>query len=65
MIGAGAELNLVLAQPGFQHQQQSSTNGLARQDKQNATTGEKISEKQESVFTLLGSLTQEMYTGQL
>jgi hypothetical protein len=36
----GAEQGLGIAQPGFQHRQQSSTNGLARQPEPNATTGE-------------------------
>jgi hypothetical protein len=40
LIGAGAELGLVIAQPGFQHRQQSSTNALARQGKHNATKAE-------------------------
>ena len=31
MGGAGAELDVVFAQPGCQHRQHSSTNGLARQ----------------------------------
>jgi hypothetical protein len=52
MYGGGAELGLVFAQPGFQHRQQSRTNGLARQGKQNATTEENIKRKQGSVFTL-------------
>jgi hypothetical protein len=52
MCGAGAERDVVSAQPGFQHRQQSSTNGLVRQGKQNATKEEKMTEKQESVFTL-------------
>jgi hypothetical protein len=55
MGDAGAELNLFLAQPGFQHQQQSSTNGLARQDERNATNDEKVTEKQESDATLESS----------
>jgi hypothetical protein len=45
MIGAGAELDLVFAQPGFQHRQHSSTNGLDRQHKQNATKEEKMPQK--------------------
>jgi hypothetical protein len=48
MCGSGAELDEVLAQPGFQHRQQSSTNGLACQDKQHATKEEKMPEKRES-----------------
>jgi hypothetical protein len=38
MIGGGAERDVEFAPPGFQHRQQSSTNGLARQQKQHATT---------------------------
>jgi hypothetical protein len=52
MSGAGAELGLVIAQPGFHHQQQSSTNGLACQHQQNATKEGEMTEKQESSFTL-------------
>jgi hypothetical protein len=52
MCGAGAERDVVSAQPGFQHRPHSSTNGLVRQGKQNATKEEKMTEKQESVFTL-------------
>jgi hypothetical protein len=52
MGDTGAERGVVFAPPGFQHRQQSSTNGLARQDWQNATTEETMPEKQESVFTL-------------
>jgi hypothetical protein len=52
MSGAGAELDVVLVQPGCQHRQQSSTNGLARQDKQNAIQGKTMTEKQESIVTL-------------
>jgi hypothetical protein len=50
MGDAGAELGVVFAQPGFQHRHQSSTNGLARQHQQSATTEENMTEKQESVF---------------
>jgi hypothetical protein len=39
---AGAELNLFLVQPGFQHRQHSRTNGLARQHQLNATKEEKM-----------------------
>ena len=42
MYGVGAELGLVFAQPGFQHRQHSSTNGLTRQHEQNATKEEKM-----------------------
>jgi hypothetical protein len=48
MCSAGAELDVVFAQPGCQHHQHSSTNGLARQDTQNATKDEKMTEKRES-----------------
>jgi NAD(P)-dependent dehydrogenase (short-subunit alcohol dehydrogenase family) len=51
MCGAGAELNVVFAQPGFQHHQHSSTNGLDRQHEPNATKEEKMTEKQESDIT--------------
>jgi hypothetical protein len=42
----------VFAQPGCQHQKQSSINGLACQHKQSATKEETMQENQESVFTL-------------
>jgi hypothetical protein len=48
MCDDGAELDAGFAQPGFQHRQQSSTNGLVCQDKQNATKEEKMHEKGES-----------------
>jgi hypothetical protein len=51
MSGAGAELGVVFAPPGFQHRKQSSTNGLLRQDTQNATKEETMPEKQKLVFT--------------
>jgi hypothetical protein len=38
----------MFAQPGCQHRQHSSTNGLVRQHEQNATKDEKMTEKQES-----------------
>ncbi len=47
MGGAGAELEVVFAQPGCQHRQHSSTNALACQDCENATKEEKMTEKQE------------------
>jgi hypothetical protein len=50
MGGAGAELNLFLAQPGFQHRQQSSTNGLARRHESNAVKEETVPEKQGSDY---------------
>ena len=49
MTGAGAELDVVFAQPGFQHRQHSSTNGLAGQHEPNATKGQKMTEKQEEI----------------
>jgi hypothetical protein len=52
MSGGGAELDASFAQPGFQHRPQSSTNGLARQDNQNATKEEDMTENQESDATL-------------
>jgi hypothetical protein len=48
MCSAGAERDVVFAQPGFQHRQQSSTNGLTRQHIQNATKQENMPEKRES-----------------
>jgi hypothetical protein len=53
MIGVGAEQGLVFAQPGFQHRQQSSTNGLARQDCQNAT-------KEQTLTELLASIAEKV-----
>jgi hypothetical protein len=50
MCSAETELDLVFAQPGFQHRQQSSTNGLARQGKQNATKEEKMTRAGISLF---------------
>jgi hypothetical protein len=47
-----AELDVVIAQPGLQHRQQSSTNGLARQHEPNATKQETMPEQQESDVTL-------------
>jgi hypothetical protein len=44
MSGARAELGQVFAQPGFQHHQQSSTNDLARQDCENASEDERMTE---------------------
>jgi hypothetical protein len=44
MGGAGAELEVVNAQPGCQHRQHPSTNGLVRQHEHNATVGEKITQ---------------------
>jgi hypothetical protein len=52
MCDAGAERDVVFAQPGFQHHQQSSTNGLARQDTHNAIKEQNMTEKQESDATL-------------
>jgi EmrB/QacA subfamily drug resistance transporter len=52
MSDAGAERDGIFAPPGFQHRQQSSTNGLSRQDTHNATKEQTMPEKQESVFTL-------------
>jgi hypothetical protein len=43
MGDGGAEQGVVFAPPGFQHQQQSSTDGLAHQQVQHATKGEKCS----------------------
>jgi hypothetical protein len=56
MSDVGAELDLDSAQPGCQHQKQSRTNDLARQDTHNATKEERMTEKQESDATLLGKI---------
>jgi hypothetical protein len=42
----------VFAQPGFQHRPQSSTNGLARQNNQNATNDEKMTEMPDQISSL-------------
>jgi hypothetical protein len=52
MCDTGAELDVVFAQPEFQHRQQSSTNGLTRQDTRNAMKEQNMTEKQESDATL-------------
>ena len=52
MSGGGAKLDVVLVQPGFQHRQQSSTDGLARQHEHNATKEETITEQKGSDNTL-------------
>jgi hypothetical protein len=52
MSGAGAERGMVFAQPGFQHRQQSSTNGLVRQHGHNATKEETMTEQKGSDNTL-------------
>jgi hypothetical protein len=52
MSGAGAEQDVVFAQPGCQHRPHSRTNGLARQHEHNATKRGERDRKQESVYLL-------------
>jgi hypothetical protein len=61
MCGAGAELDVVFAQPGFQQYQQSSTNGLARQHQHNATKQENLPEKHESGFPFKARTTHRLH----
>jgi hypothetical protein len=52
---------VVFAQPGFQHQKQSRTNGLAHQHQHNAKTQKTMPEKQESVLAFMASATHRLH----